>query len=240
MGTAAPGCPPSPARPLSIPCHTFQMSHVEPSRARDLVELILGYGTIVAVIWTPEHLQRILSPFVLVLTLAVVLARRQSRDELGLGWHGLLPSLWILPAAIALALVSSFVAAKSGTLHPLYKADFAHISGYVLWTIYQQFLLQDYFMDRLLRLVSSEALAVTLAGVLFAAAHLPNLVLTAATLVWGIVSCTLFRRYRNLWALGLAQGLLGLCFAICLPDALHHHLRVGLGYLRYQGPRTIP
>src|SRR5271170_6557961 len=209
------------------------MSRVEPSRSRDLIELILGYGTIVAVIWTPEHLQRILSPLVLVLTLAVVLARRQSRDELGLGWRGLLPSLWILPAAIALAVVSSFVAAKFGTLHPLYKGDFTHISGYVLWTIYQQFLLQDYFMDRVLRLVSNESAAVTLAGTLFAAAHLPNLVLTAATLVWGIVACALFRRHRNLWALGLAQGLLGLCIAVCVPDALHHHLRVGLGYLRY-------
>jgi hypothetical protein len=62
---------------------------------------------------------------------------------------------------------------------------------------------------------------------------LPNLVLTAATLVWGVVACALFRRYQNIWALGLAQGLLGLCFAICVPDALHHHLRVGLGYLRY-------
>jgi hypothetical protein len=37
--------------------------------------------------------------------------------------------------------------------------------------------------------------------------------------------------------LGLAQGLLGLCFAICIPDALHHHLRVGLGYLRYRAVR---
>ncbi|HZW93928.1 MAG TPA: CPBP family intramembrane glutamic endopeptidase [Candidatus Eremiobacteraceae bacterium] len=216
------------------------MSRVEPSRARDLIELILGYGTIVAVIWTPEHLQRILSPLVLVLTLAVVLARRQSRDELGLGWHGLLPSLWILPAAIALTGFSMLVAAKSGTLHPLYKGDFAHIFGYVLWTIYQQFLLQDYFMDRLLRLLSSEAAALTLAGTLFAAAHLPNLVLTMATLVWGIISCALFRRYRNLWAIGLAQGLLGLCFAICVPDTLHHHLRVGLGYLRYHGTQPGP
>jgi membrane protease YdiL (CAAX protease family) len=163
-----------------------------------------------------------------------VLSRRQGRDELGLGWRGLIPSLWILPAAIALAALSVLIAAKIGTLHPLYKADFTHISGYVLWTIYQQVLLQDYFMDRLLRLVSKESIAVTLAGVLFAAAHLPNLVLTASTLVWGIVSCALFRRYRNLWALGLAQGLLGLCFAICVPDALHHHLRVGLGYLRYR------
>jgi len=209
------------------------MSTANPSRTRDLAELILGYGAVVGVIWMPDYLQRLFSPVVLVLTLGIVLARRQSRDELGLGRRGLIPSLWILPAAIAVAGLSLFAAAKGGTLHPLYKADFAHISGYVLWTIYQQFLLQDYFMARLMRLVSNEAAAVTFAGTLFALAHLPNLVLAAATLVWGILSCALFRRYRNLWALGLAQGLLGLCFAVCVPDALHHHLRVGLGYLRY-------
>jgi hypothetical protein len=210
------------------------MSTANPSRTRDLAELILGYGAVVGVIWMPDYLQRLFSPVVLVLTLGIVLARRQSRDELGLGRRGLIPSLWILPAAIAVAGLSLFAAAKGGTLHPLYKADFAHISGYVLWTIYQQFLLQDYFMARLMRLVSNEAAAVTFAGTLFALAHLPNLVLAAATLVWGILSCALFRRYRNLWALGLAQGLLGLCFAVCVPDALHHHLRVGLGYLRYR------
>jgi membrane protease YdiL (CAAX protease family) len=210
------------------------MSPTNPSRSRDLIDLILGYGFVVGVIWMPDHWQHIFSPIVLVLTLSVVVARRRSCDELGLGARGFVPSLWILPAAVALSALSVFLAARLGTLHPLYKADFIHISGYVLWTIYQQFLLQDYFMDRLLRLLSNESAAVTIAGVLFAAAHLPNPVLTAATLVWGIVSCALFRRYRNLWALGLAQGLLGLCFAVCVPDALHHHLRVGLGYLRYR------
>jgi len=209
------------------------MSRVSPSWARDLIELILGYGLIVGIIWMPDHWQRIFSPIALVVTLVVVLARRQSSDQLGIGGRGLIASLWILPAAAALCAVSMFVAARFGTLHPLYKADFRHISGYVLWTIYQQFLLQDYFMDRLVRLFATESLAVILAGVLFAAAHLPNLVLSAATLAWGIVSCALFRRYRNVWALGLAQGLLGLCFAVCIPDAMHHHLRVGLGYLLY-------
>jgi len=216
------------------------MSRVHPSRTRDLVELILGYGAVVGVIWMPEHLQRIFSPIVLLFTLLVVLLRRQSREELGLGLRGLVPSLWILPGAIALAALSTFVAAKIGTLHPLYKGDLVHVSGYVLWTVYQQFLLQDYFMARLLRLLSNQAVAVALAGVLFAAAHLPNLVLTAATLAWGIVSCALFRRYHSLWAIGLAQGLLGLCFAVCVPDALHHHLRVGLGYLRYHGTQPVP
>ncbi|HVI07055.1 MAG TPA: CPBP family intramembrane glutamic endopeptidase [Candidatus Binatia bacterium] len=210
------------------------------SRSRDLIELVLGYGMIVGVIWCPEHIQAVLSPFVLLFTLWIVLRRKPSRDELGVGLRGLAASFWVLPAAIVLTLLSVFIAGRLGTLHPLYKGDFKHIAGYVLWTVYQQFLLQNYFMDRLLRLGWSQTNAVIFAGTLFAVAHLPSPYLTAATLVWGIVSCALFRRYRNLWVLGLAQGLLGLCFAMVVPDVLHHHLRVGLGYLRYSPAPLSP
>ena len=211
------------------------MSRREAGFARDLAELILGYGLIVTAIWMPEFPQRILSVVALVGTLGVVLARGLTRDELGLDWRGLRRSWWIFPASAVLAVVSFFVARRLGTLHPLYKGDFKHIAGYVLWTLYQQFLLNDYFMPRLVRLVGKETTAVGVAAVLFAAAHLPNVWLTAATLLWGAVSSGLFLRYRNVYALGLAQGLLGLCFAVCIPDAIHHHLRVGLGYLRYRG-----
>jgi membrane protease YdiL (CAAX protease family) len=216
------------------------MPRPEPGPARDLIELILGYGLIVFILWIPEFPQRILSPIALIVTLAIVLARRPSLSDLGLGRRGLGRSLWILPAAIVLAVVSVVVARQLGTLHALYKGDFKHVAGYVLWTLYQQFLLNDLFMPRLTRLLSSENAAVGVAAVLFAAAHLPNLPLTAATLVWGAISCALFRRHHNLYTLGLAQGLLGLCFAICVPDAMHHHLRVGLGYLRYHDTPLIP
>ena len=216
------------------------MSSPETGSARDLIELILGYGLILFILWIPEFPQRVLSPVALIVTLAIVLARRPSLDDLGLSRRGLASSLWILPAAIVLAIASVLVAKQIGTLHPLYNGDFKHVAGYVLWTLYQQFLLNDLFMPRLTRPLASASAAVSLAAVLFAAAHLPNLPLTATTLVWGAISCILFRRYDNLYALGLAQGLLGLCFAVCVPDALHHHLRVGLGYLRYHGMPPIP
>lgn len=207
--------------------------------ARDLLELILGYGLILLCLWMPEFPQRILSPLALLVTLAMVLARRPSLDDLGMGRRGLASSFWILPAAIVVMLASVLVAKQIGTLHSLYKGDFKHITGYILWTLYQQFLLNDLFMPRLTRLLASESAAVGMAAMLFAAAHLPNLPLTAATLIWGAVSCALYRRYRNLYVLGLAQGLLGLCFAVCVPDSLHHHLRVGLGYLRYHPTQPV-
>jgi hypothetical protein len=216
------------------------MSRPAPGSARDLIELILGFGLIVFVLWMPEFPQHILSPVALVVTLTIVLARRPSLEDLGISWRGLVPSLWILPAATVLVLVSLLVAKHIGTLHPLYKGDFKHIAGYVLWTLYQQFLLNDLFMPRLTRLLASENAAVGLAAVLFAAAHLPNFWLAAVTLLWGAVACLLFRRYHNLYALGLAQGLLGICFAVCVPDSLSHHLRVGLGYLRYSAPQSRP
>jgi membrane protease YdiL (CAAX protease family) len=216
------------------------MARSEHGFTRDLIELILGYGLILFVLWMPEFPQRILSPVALVVTLTIVLARRPSLDDLGVGLRGLGRSFWILPAAIVVASISVLVAKQIGTLHPLYKGDFKHICGYVVWTLYQQFLMNDLFMPRLSRLVGNEGAAVGLAAVLFAAAHLPNLPLTAATLVWGAISCGLFLRYKNLYALGLAQGLLGLCFAVCVPDSLHHHLRVGLGYLRYSSLQPRP
>jgi len=199
---------------------------------RDLLELILGYAGIMTILWLPTHEQLIFGPIALLVPLILVLMRRPSLNELGLGLRGFIASIWILPATIAVMVMAVLVAKKIGTFHPLSGGGLAHVYGYVLWTMYQQFLLQDFFMSRLTRLLTS-GLAIGVAAVLFSVAHVPNFPLVLATLVWGGVSCALFLRYRNLYMLGVAQGLLGLCFAICIPDALHHHMRVGLGYFHY-------
>ena len=202
------------------------------SSTRNLAELILGFLAIDAVLWLPTREQLIFGPVALLAPLVLVLWRRPGLDELGLGWRGFAASLWILPAAVALSFAAVETAKYAGTFHPLYAPDFSHVGGYVLWTLYQQFLLQDFFLARLSSVLPSGA-AIGVAAVLFALAHLPNIPLVLATLVWGAVSCALFRRYGNLYVLGLAQGLLGLCFAVCIPDVWLHHMRVGLGFLRY-------
>lgn len=212
--------------PYSLPATRRAIS------TRDLTELIFGFVSIMAILWLPTREQLILGPIVLLIPLALVLLRLPSRYELGLSWRGFVSALWILPAAIALATGGVMLARFAGIYHPLYNADLSHVGGYVLWTLYQQFLLQDYFMPRLSRIVTSDT-AVGVAAGLFAMAHAPNVPLMIATLFWGVASCALFRRYRSLYVFGLVQGLLGLCFAICIPDAMHHHMRVGLGFIHY-------
>lgn len=203
------------------------------------MELALGFAGIMAVLWMPTHEQLIFGPIALLLPAVLVLLNRPNARELGLGWREFLRAFWILPAAVMLSMLAMMAAQYAGTFHNLYRPDISHTGGYVLWTIYQQFLLQDYFMPRLTRLLESNS-AIALAAVLFAIAHLPNLVLAGATLVWGAVSCLLFRRYRSLYIVGIAQGLLGLCFAVCIPDIFIHHMRVGLGYWHYHPLPATP
>jgi membrane protease YdiL (CAAX protease family) len=208
------------------------------SRARDIFELVLGYGMILAVIWTPNPPQRILYWITFALVIVITLLRRDSLRTLGLTRDGFLRSLWVVGAAAILAAIAVAVAWRLHTLHRHFgriSLDF-HFSGYVIWALLQQFLLQDYFLLRLLRLVRNPWIAVAIAAAIFSIAHMPNPVLVILTLVWGLIACVLFLRYRNLYALGIAHAILGICVAISVPNHIQRHMRVGLGYLHYHPP----
>jgi membrane protease YdiL (CAAX protease family) len=212
------------------------------STRRDLVELIVGYGLILATEWTPNSAERILYWLAFAWIVATTWARRESWTALGLGRKGLLQSLWVVGAALLLSALAIFIAWRTHGLHHLHGAAALPLHGwaYVVWSVMQQFLLQSYFLLRLLRLLPGKVLPVIVAASVFSLAHLPNPILTPVTLVWGILACVLFLRYRNIYTLGLAHGLMGLCVAVTVPSSLHHHMRVGLGYLRYhpRGPRS--
>ncbi len=204
-------------------------------RTRDLLEVILGYSLILAVIWIPNPLQRVLYWITLATILLITLLRREDLKTLGLGTTGLLASLWIVCLALVLAAIAVWAASRLHTLHSLFGQAplFAHVWGYLIWALMQQFLIQSYFLARFLRLTARRWQAVALTALLFSLAHIPNPLLTVLTLLWGAISCLFFLRYRNLYTLGVAHGILGLCLAVTVPDHIHRHMRVGLGYLRY-------
>jgi hypothetical protein len=209
------------------------------SARRDLLELAVGYTLIIATIWTANPIQRVLYWLAFAWIVATSWARRDGWTALGLGRKGLLQSLWIVGVALVLSAGAIFIAWRTHTLHRLHGPTpiFLHGWGYIVWSIMQQFLLQSYFLLRLLRLLPGKAAPIIAATGIFALAHLPNPILTPITLIWGAVSCILFLRYRNIYSLGLAHGIMGLCVAVTVPNSLHHHMRVGLGYLRYH-PRA--
>ena len=59
------------------------------------------------------------------------------------------------------------------------------------------------------------------------------------TLIWGLAACFVFLRFRNIFPLGMAHAIFGICVAITFPGPVVHNMRVGLGYLRYRAPLRV-
>ena len=102
-------------------------------------------------------------------------------------------------------------------------------ASYLPWGIFQQYVLNGYFMNRLDQLVSHRT-APVLTAALFSGAHLPNLFLMAVTLLAGYCCARIYRRYKNLYFLGLAHATLGFLLYLVVPDSISHHLTVGPGW----------
>lgn len=207
-----------------------------------MAELAIGYGLILATIWTPNPAQRVLYWVAFAWIAVTAILRRKQVENHGLGFRGLLASLWIVGAAILVALAGLLLARHLHTLHRLYGPlpVLTHVWGYALWALMQQFILQVYVLVRLLRLGLRRNAAIAVSAILFAIAHIPNPLLMGLTIVWGAISCALFLRYRNLYTLALAHGILGMTLAVTVPNHVARHMRVGLGYLEYGHRHRTP
>ena len=205
---------------------------------RDIVELGVGYGLILLVIWTPRPLQTVLF-YVAAAALAAIFWRSfESWSAMGLRTANFLRSLWVVGVALTLAAAAVLVAIRLHTLHvPDGPALFLkRYWGYIIWSFVQQILLLDFFLLRLLRLMPRRTFAVAATAGIFALAHLPNPILTPLTLLWGLAACLIFLRHRNLYPLAIAHAILGICIAMTVPGSVSHNMRVGLGYLQYRPP----
>jgi hypothetical protein len=202
------------------------------------LELAVGYGLILATIWTPRPEQKWLWWASAAWIALSTWWSFPGWAALGFRRGGLLRSLWVVAAAGLAAGVAATVAARMHTLHTPHgaRAWLLAFGGYTVWSFVQQFLLQGYFLFRFLRLISRHELAPLAAAGIFAAAHLPNPILTPVTLVWGVVGCFVFLRCRNVYPLMLAHAVLGITLAISVPGPVIHNMRVGIGYLRYRAP----
>ena len=194
----------------------------------------MGYGLIVATVWTENALQRQLFWITAAFFLSVTaMALRKTSPHL----PSLNQALAMIGVGLLVAGAVVLAGAQLGTLHGLFGARsvLLHSSGYLIWAVIQQYLQQCFFFTRIERFTRSGILAVSIAAALFALVHLPNPILTPVTFVGGWILSDLYRRYRSFLPLGIVHGMVGLALAVSIPDHALHHMRVGLGYLHYHG-----
>jgi membrane protease YdiL (CAAX protease family) len=198
-------------------------------------QIIIVFLFLEITLWSPTREMRnrwaLISAATIVL---IVLTDRPSLQRLGLR----LPKTFGMSVALAISFATAFgiagVVTWIGGSVPANQTwpSLQSISGYFIWALLQEFMLQSFFFTRCEELYGDSA-AVWMAATLFAAAHLPSPVLTTATLIGALFFCELFRRYRSIYFIGVIHALLGLTIAVVIPDSILHHMRVGLGYLRY-------
>ena len=214
---------------------------VEPGpRRRAVLELTVGYLLILMVIWTPRPWQARI--YFVAAGFIVFATWRSWRDLHAMGWRSrnLWRSAWIMGAATLVSAIAIVCAERMGTLHapPTPTLFVRRFVGYIIFACVQQFLLQDYFLLRLLDAGLRPRAAAIAAAILFALAHLPSPILTILTFIWGLIAAAWFLRYRSLYALAVSHIILGVTLAMCIPGPTIRNMRVGLGYLTYRPPHT--
>ena len=220
-------------------------SGFDPALKRDLTgrpsglaiwsQIALGYGLLEAALWT--HQGRLdLAWMILTAGFIFFMAFHgpYSVRQMGLTPPSRAAIGWILVLGLILATTVWLLAALTGAdSAPTHAMPLRTTWQYVIWAFLQQFMLQSFFFLRLETLLGSKR-AVLATTVLFATAHLPNPILTVGSSFAGLFFCEMFRRYRNIFPLGLVHVILGLTMAASVSDALLHQLRVGIGYLQFR------
>ena len=199
------------------------------------IQLIVVYVFMERALWSSQIAARNKWVFIAAVTVLIfVLVDRPSLKRMGLGLPTKFGASLVLAVSFATAIFLGLVVRWAGGQipgNPMWPS--LHLTWqYVVWALIQEFMLQSFFFTRCEELFGSSA-AVWVAATLFASAHLPSPILTTFTLAGGLFFCEMFRRYRSIYPIGIVHGVLGLTIAVTMPDSLLHHMRVGIGYLRY-------
>ena len=124
---------------------------------------------------------------------------------------------------------SAAIVLRESGLPPPYRGA-GRIAQFLFVGIAQQYIMLGFILKRVER-VAGARFAAALTALLFASLHLPNVFLTTVTVVWGFVACHIYRRSPNVWANGLAHGLLSALLYYTLPCSVTHGLSVGMEYV---------
>jgi hypothetical protein len=193
-------------------------------------EVFLVFSSIMVYIWWLRFWQ----PYSWIAIFAVVIAshvyHRETFAKLGFRRPGARPTF--VELSIPLGVLAFVLLALGIVLRSIrqvtWQSAILSFALYCAWGLFQQYLLNGYFVNRFCDFLARRQHAVpVLAAVFFSLAHLPNWLLMLVTLAGGYVCARIYLKYRNLYFLGVAHGVVGFLIYLVIPDTISHHLYVG-------------
>jgi hypothetical protein len=172
--------------------------------------------------------------FILGLIIVSHLWRGEAMESLGFQTANLKLCIELIsPVVVFLALLLLALGILLQTTRDIeFERGIMGFVGYCFWGLFQQYLLNSYFVNRLMAVAADRNQAAWVAALFFAAAHTPNWFLMLVTVVAGYWCARVYLKYRNLYFLGLAHGAIGFLLYLTVPDTISHHLIVGPGWFR--------
>lgn len=203
---------------------------------RDILEIGLAFIVLGAFLW----LGRRSFPgadivFAVALLAILVYAHRRAGEsfrDIGFRWDtfGATSRLLVPAVLIGGAVIVTAALVLDEIRLPSSESGAGRVAQFIVLGIAQQYVLVGFFFRRFER-VTGSSLAPAITALAFALLHLPNVFLTIVTFVGGLVACHVYRRSPNVWANGIAHGLLAALLYYALPRSITGGLRVGIEYV---------
>jgi len=222
-----------PSATAAAPAASQSLAPTEGTTVRKLaiLEPLLVYAMIVAYIWNLRYSHGGAWAGILGLMLLSHLVRREDAWWLGLRARNM-GECWreFAPALTFLTLLMLACGILLHTMRPIgVETALASWAAYVPWGVFQQYVLNGYFLNRF-RAVLGRRAASLISAALFCGVHTPNWFLMVVAFPAGYCSTRIYCRHRNLYFLGLAHATVGFLIFLVVPDSLSHHLNVGPGW----------
>lgn len=161
-------------------------------------------------------------------------AHGETAAYVGFRWSGAKKALPVLACAAGIAVVIVWAGAVLGTQRDVTTGRaLAGIAAYAVWGLFQQYLLNGYFLNRFVEFSGNATgrFAPVAAAAVFAAIHLPNWFLMAVTFAGGYAAARVFLKYRCLYPLAAAHGIIGYALLVSVPYSVAGGFIVGPRYL---------
>ncbi len=191
-------------------------------------EALLVFAMIMAYIWKLRFTHPLFWFLPVALVLLSHLVRHERAGELGFGTRNFGNCLRAIGPVLA-GLDYMMIGLRDCCSEPYDLGFVQAVESFVVylpWGLFQQYLINGYFLKRF-EMGLSRRPARILTSALFCVVHTPNWFLMLVTPVAASAAIGVYRRYGNLYFLGLAHAALGFVIFMVVPDSVSHHLRVG-------------
>jgi hypothetical protein len=162
--------------------------------------------------------------FIVIFIIVPFVVHKESLSELGIRFDNFTKGIWKVGLVLYLC-IEAVVILNEYYQFPVGFITKNDIISWLVWGIFQQFIIQSFFYLRFKRSLKNRYLSILGAAVVFSLIHALNVPLMVLTFFGGVVLCYFFSQNRNVFVVGISHAVISVLIQtyLCpwvIPDML--------------------